>query len=438
MYLARIFQKHFQLSEMNFLVFRFGFVILSVCVFFQVCYCVLPPYTPALTDGDDGNRDLHHILRDYFFQGYSNFEILAFLVVIHGIPRGIRTLKRWLKRLGLKRANRRNESRLEDIVSAIVEEMERSVGSFVGYREMTRRLRVRHNIVVRRDTVMRAMQVIDPEGVENRRAHRLQRRKYQTPGPNFLWHLDGWDKLKPYGFCVHGCVDGFSRRILWLEVGSTNNNPNVIVDYFLSTVQQLGGVPRVVRTDKGTENMWVSIIQRLLRHNNGDDLAGDNSVVQGKSSANYWSKLRQGGGGWWMNLFKDLRDSGVFLDVDPLHKECLKFCYMPVLRKELHSVAKLWNIKKLRVDKNADVLGGKPDVLFFVPEVYSTHSYLADVNQENVEACKALYGAQCRDYSQEFEELVGYIVPNHRVPQNTEESLTLFIEITDHLKQLGF
>ena len=187
-----------------------------------------------------------------------------------GIPRGIRTLKRWLKRLGLKRANRRNESRLEDIVSAIVEEMERSVGSFVGYREMTRRLRVRHNIVVRRDTVMRAMQVIDPEGVENRRAHRLQRRKYQTPGPNFLWHLDGWDKLKPYGFCVHGCVDGFSRRILWLEVGSTNNNPNVIVDYFLSTVQQLGGVPRVVRTDKGTENMWVSIIQRLLRHNNGD------------------------------------------------------------------------------------------------------------------------------------------------------------------------
>ena len=56
--------------------------------------------------------------------------------------------------------------------------------------------------------------------------------------------------------------------------------------FFLSTVLQLGGVPRVVRADKGTENMWVSIIPRLLRYNNGDELAGDNSTVQGKSSAN--------------------------------------------------------------------------------------------------------------------------------------------------------
>ena len=45
---------------------------------------------------------------------------------------------------------------------------------------------------------------------------------------------------------MHGFVDGFSLRILWLEVGSTNYNPNVIVEFFLSTVQQLGGVPRVV------------------------------------------------------------------------------------------------------------------------------------------------------------------------------------------------
>ena len=43
--------------------------------------------------------------------------------------------------------------------------------------------------------------------------------------------------------------------------------------------------------------MWVNIIQRLLRHNNVDELPGDNSIVQGKSSANqreaYWSSLKQ-------------------------------------------------------------------------------------------------------------------------------------------------
>jgi len=24
-----------------------------------------------------------------------------------------------------------------------------------------------------------------------------------------VWHLDGYDKLKPYGFAVHCCVDGY-------------------------------------------------------------------------------------------------------------------------------------------------------------------------------------------------------------------------------------
>ena len=30
--------------------------------------------------------------------------------------------------------------------------------------------------------------------------------------------MDGFDKLKPYGFPIHGCIDGFSRKLLWLEV----------------------------------------------------------------------------------------------------------------------------------------------------------------------------------------------------------------------------
>jgi len=27
-------------------------------------------------------------------------------------------------------------------------------------------------------------------------------------GPNDNWHIDGYDKLGPYGLKVHGCVDG--------------------------------------------------------------------------------------------------------------------------------------------------------------------------------------------------------------------------------------
>ena len=44
--------------------------------------------------------------------------------------------------------------------------MENSCGSFMGYRQLTRRLRRKYDLKVRRDTVMRALSSIDPEGVE--------------------------------------------------------------------------------------------------------------------------------------------------------------------------------------------------------------------------------------------------------------------------------
>lgn len=99
------------------------------------------------------------------------------------------------------------------------------------------------------------LKILDPEGVQLRSRHRLQRRKYKTAGPNHIWHIDGYDKLKPFGFCIHGAIDGYSRRIMWIEVGSTNNDPFVIAQYYLDCVRQVGGIPKIIRADCGTENV---------------------------------------------------------------------------------------------------------------------------------------------------------------------------------------
>ena len=48
-------------------------------------------------------------------------------------------------------------------------------------------------------------------------------------GPNCIWNIDGYDKLKCYGFCIHTAIDSYSCYILWLEVGPSNNNPMVMV-----------------------------------------------------------------------------------------------------------------------------------------------------------------------------------------------------------------
>ena len=81
---------------------------------------------------------------------------------------------------------------------------------------------------VPRSVVMNSLREIDPSGTSDRRRHRLTRRTYFSLGPNFCWHIDGYDKLEPYGFPIHGCIDGYSRKIIWLELLSSNNDPFAI------------------------------------------------------------------------------------------------------------------------------------------------------------------------------------------------------------------
>ena len=130
----------------------------------------------------------------------------------------------------------------------------RRSGSISGYRSMHQRLTTDHQLIVTRNIVRQVLKILDPEGVQARSRRRLRRRNYSTKGPNYLWHIDGYDKLKPFGFCVHGAIDGYSRKILWLEVGSSNNDPGIITKYYLDYVRQIGGTSRIIRADRGTEN----------------------------------------------------------------------------------------------------------------------------------------------------------------------------------------
>ena len=143
---------------------------------------------------------------------------------------------------------------------------------------MWARLRMK-GIMVKRARVMTLLKELDPDGVESRRKKRLRRRAYHAKGPNFVWHTDGQDKLKPFGFSVHGCIDGFSRRLLWLEVGPTNKNPEVIAKYYLDAVKQLGGVPRKMRSDDGTENSTLEALHTFLRSSHNDENAGPDVLL---------------------------------------------------------------------------------------------------------------------------------------------------------------
>ena len=126
----------------------------------------------------------------------------------------------------------------------------------------------------------RKRDIIDPSGVQKRKKRLLSRRNYSTNGPNALWHMDGYDTIKPYGICIHGCIDGFSRAIMWLNASTTNNNPKVIASYFIEAVKRLKGCPERIRSDAGTENKTVEQLQKFLRWEHADRFSGDNQRIE--------------------------------------------------------------------------------------------------------------------------------------------------------------
>ena len=128
---------------------------------------------------------------------------------------------------------------------------------------------------VPRDTIMHLIRHIDPDGVSARKSRKLKRRKYHSLGPNHCWHVDGYDKLKPYGFPIHACIDGLSRKIIWLKLVKSNNNPKTIASLFLTAIEEHNILPKRVRTDCGTENCEMAAIQSFLRRNHNDEYSGN-------------------------------------------------------------------------------------------------------------------------------------------------------------------
>ena len=88
---------------------------------------------------------------------------------------------------------------------------------------------------VSRQAVATCLHEMDPEGCDRRRRPKLKRRAYTNPGPNHCWHIDGDDKLKPDGFVIHGCIDGYSRKIICFIFEQKAQN-NFIFVSFVETI----------------------------------------------------------------------------------------------------------------------------------------------------------------------------------------------------------
>ena len=238
-----------------------------------------------------------------------------------------------------------------------------------GYRGMTTAVRRAFDCNVGRDVVRAAQKQLDPVGVENRKKKCLVRRDYTTPGPNHCWHFDGFDKVSRFHFCIHGCIDGFSRKLIWLDVAYSNRIPDIISSYYARAVEEFNIQPDLTRSDYGTENTKVATIRITM--------LGEKAHIFGPSTGNqrierYWESLQKFGVKFWINFFKDMESRGHYDYEDPYDSSCACFVFGPGLVADLKNIKFEWNNHRVR--KSKQYHGGIPDHVYHNPGEFQKES----------------------------------------------------------------
>ena len=207
-----------------------------------------------------------------------------------------------------------------------------------------------------------------------------------------------------------------------------------------------GRTTTIVRGDRGTENVFVARIQRHLRENHSDSFAGEKSFLYGRSVSNqrieaWWSFLRKTETNWWMNFLKDLREQGIYSDVDPVQVECLKFAFMPVIQDELDRVTMHWNLHKIRPSSNDESPSSRPDVLYFLPELNGKNSRGQYVNMDEIEEIQEMSNHHVNRFDArrvDFVELASLIMEDERLsmPHTAHEALDLYMSLVYYINEI--
>lgn len=282
--------------------------------------------------------EIKQLVSFYYSLGMNHKEILVSLAQLNQIIISIRTLRRILNTCRLFR--KKHFTNILDVALYLVECLH-SNDKLCGYK-MVHLKCIQKGLVVKQETVRLLLQIIDPDGVESRKKRRIKRRIYHNKGPNQIWHVDSYDKLKPYGICINGAIDGYSRNIMWLRAYTTNSDPRVIAGYFMNTVRMKGGCPARIRTDMGTENGHMRDMQRAMRWEHEDEFARK-CFIYGASTHNqrieaWWGFLRTHNAQYWMDVFMTLKEEDHFIG-DYLDKNLVQFVFLKIIQVCRYAIA---------------------------------------------------------------------------------------------------
>lgn len=161
--------------------------------------------------------------------------------------------------------------------------------------------------------------------------------------PNHLWHLDTNHKLIRWRFIICGCIDGFSRFIVFLTC-EDNNKAATILRCFLGATEKYG-TPLRIRTDKGMEN--ISVAEQMMKSR------GSNAVIAGKSTHNQrierlWRDVYEGVLCFYYDLFHFMEDENILDPLNENHLTALHYVFLHKINEKLEIWMNAWARHRVR------------------------------------------------------------------------------------------
>ena len=112
-------------------------------------------------------------------------------------------------------------------------------------------------IRVQRSKIWKALVRLDPKTTALRWGIVTTHREYYVPWPNSPWHLDGHHFLIRWGFVIHGFIDEYSRKVIFLEC-SNNNLFKLVLILSIDAIKNDGGRwPSKTRIDYDVKKLLV-------------------------------------------------------------------------------------------------------------------------------------------------------------------------------------
>ena len=332
---------------------------------------------------------------------------------IQATARHIKTIRlrnSWLRRNNDLEANQAQQAETTHLIHELLQEGQ--VRQY-GRRYLITRLARQHGHRALGRHVRQALQILDNHNMTLRTPgmRRKRQENYIVPGPDWLWCLDGHDKLARYGIEIYGSVDAYSRKIIWFYVGVSNRTQVSVLHQYLHTIKTLGYCPNYLRTDRGRETPMMADAHYYLYHTAclHDDTISDEAFdnicfadcyLFGKSTSNVkieglWGQLIVGQTEQWMLYFpRKLEAEGWWRDDLVCDTVILVYIFIPIIRGEIFNWVADKNIAPIRPQRHrSQHVSGIPNDLYRGSDDAPRQGFSFDLNlHAHLEANVAGFG----------------------------------------------